>query len=407
MNEEIQQIEPKKIKKRYFKGFGLLETIIIIVVTAIISGITTGVILYNTMEEKNTVSYDFTEDEHLKEFLDVYNSVSNEYYKDINKEEMLEEAIEAMMNYLGDDYTTYLTEEETTILSDTLSGKYKGIGVSFRDKKIIEVFKGSPAEAAGIKVDDIIAKVNNKECSNLEDEDIVNLIKENSEKVNLAIIRDGKELSYEIKLDSLNIPAITYQITENNIGYIYISTFSNTLVEQVRNAITELEKQNMKSLIIDVRNNAGGYLIAASDVASLFLEKGKIIYSLQTSDKQEIYKDKTDEKRNYEIVVIINKNSASASEILAAALKESYGATLIGNTSYGKGRVQQTKTLNNGKMVKYTTAKWLTPSNNCIDGIGLTPDYEIDLKINYDENGKAISYDDTQLEKAIDILSKK
>lgn len=408
MNEEKLQNEPKITKKRTNKGFGLLETIIIIVITAIVSGITTGVILYNTFDSNNGLSYnELTDDEHLKEFLDIYNSVSNEYYKDINKEEMLEEAIEAMMNYLGDDYTTYLTEEETTLLSDTLSGKYKGIGVSFKDKTIVEVFKNSPAEYAGIEVNDIITKVNNKDCSNLEDDDIVNLIKENSEKVSIVVTRDGKELSYEIELDSLNIPAITYEITEDNIGYIYISTFSNTLAEQVKDAITELENKNMKSLIIDVRDNAGGYLIAASDVASLFLEKGKTIYSLQSNNKQEIYKDKTDEKRDYEIVVLINKNSASASEILAAALKESYGATLIGNTSYGKGRVQQTKTLNNGKMVKYTTAKWLTPTNNCVDGMGLVPDYEIDLKVNYDKNGEAVSYDDTQLEKAIDILSKK
>lgn len=408
MNEEKLQNEPKITKKRTNKGFSLLETIIIIVITAIVSGITTGVILYNTFDSNNSLSYnELTDDEHLKEFLDVYNSVSNEYYKDINKEEMLEEAIEAMMNYLGDDYTTYLNEEETTLLSDTLSGKYKGIGVSFKDKTIVEVFKNSPAEFAGIEVNDIITKVNNEDCSNLEDDDIVNLIKENSEKVSIVVTRDGKELSYEIALDSLNIPAITYEITEENIGYIYISTFSNTLAEQVKDAIAELENKNMKSLIIDVRDNAGGYLIAASDVASLFLEKGKTIYSLQSNNKQEIYKDKTDEKRDYEIVVLINKNSASASEILAAALKESYGATLIGNTSYGKGMVQQTKTLNNGKMVKYTTAKWLTPTNNCVDGVGLVPDYEIDLKVNYDKNGEAVSYDDTQLEKAIDILSKK
>lgn len=407
MSEEKLQKESKIIRKRTTKGFGLLETIIIIEITAIISGITTGVILYNTYDEKSPASYNkITNDEHLKEFLDVYNSISSEYYKEINKEEMLEEAIKAMMNYLGDDYTTYLTEEETNTLSDTLSGKYKGIGVSFKDKIIVEVFNDSPAEMAGIKVNDVIIKVNNKDCKNLEDTEIVALIKENTEKVNVVVTRDGKEIDYEIELDSLNVPAITYDIIENNIGYIYISTFSNTLAEQVKEAVIELESKNINSLIIDVRDNVGGYLVAASDVASLFLEKGKTIYSLQANDNQEIYKDKTEEKRDYKIAVLINKNSASASEILAAALKESYGATLIGNTSYGKGRVQQTKTLNNGKMVKYTTAKWLTPTNNCVDGIGLIPDYEVDLKINY-ENGKVVSHDDTQLTKAIEILSKK
>lgn len=407
MNEEIQK-KSELVKKKSAKGFGLIETIIIIVVTAIISGITTGVILYNTYDEKSPTSYNnLTDDENFKEFLDIYNSVSNEYYKDINKEEMLEEAIKAMMDYLGDDYTTYLTEEETNTLSDTLSGKYKGIGISFKDKMVVEVFKDSPAEVSGIKVNDVITKVNNKDCTNLKDTEIVSLIKENAEKVNIVVTRNEKEYSYEIKLDSLNVPAITSDITEEKIGYIYISTFSNTLAEQVKEALLELEKKNMKSLIIDVRDNAGGYLVAASDVANLFLEEGKTIYSLQANNQQEIFQDKTEEKREYDIAVLINKNSASASEILAAALKESYGATLIGNISYGKGKVQQTKTLSNGKMVKYTTAKWLTPTNECIDGKGLIPDYEVDLKINYDENGNVVSYDDTQLEKAIAILSEK
>ena len=122
---------------------------------------------------------------------------------------------------------------------------------------------------------------------------------------------------------------------------------------------------------------------------------------------QQVYYDETDDKKDYNIVVLINKNTASAAEILAAALKESYGATLVGNTSYGKGRVQQTKKLSNGKMVKYTTAKWLTPTNNCVDGIGLTPDYEVNLKYYFNEAGEPIDYDDTQLEKAVELLNKK
>ncbi len=408
MDEEKVSGEVNKEKNKVVKGFGLLETIIIIVITAIISGITTGVILYNSFDEKTGNSYSsLTNDENLKEFLEVYNSVSNEYYQEIDKEEMLEKAIEAMMDYLGDDYTSYLTKDETTILSETLSGKYKGIGVSLRDKTILSVFKNSPAELAGIKEKDVIVKVNNNDCSKLDDNQIVELIKENGESVSLVVKRDGQELSFEVKTDSLNVPAITYNVLDNNIGYIYISTFSNTLAEQVTDAIIELESKNINSLIIDVRDNYGGYLVAASDVASIFIEKGKTIYSLQTNELQQVYYDETDDKKDYNIVVLINKNTASAAEILAAALKESYGATLVGNTSYGKGRVQQTKKLSNGKMVKYTTAKWLTPTNNCVDGIGLTPDYEVNLKYYFNEAGEPIDYDDTQLEKAVELLNKK
>lgn len=406
MDEERYPVDIK-IKKKSIKGFGLLETIIIIVITAIISGITTGVILYNSFNDKTGNSYSsLTGDENLKEFLDVYNSVSNEYYQKIDKKEMLEEAIEAMMDYLGDDYTSYLSEDETTVLSETLSGKYKGIGVSFRDKTILSVFKNSPAEIAGIMANDIIVRINDKDCAKMNDNEIVELIKEDSENINLVVNREGKELNFNLKLDSLNIPAITYDILDNGTGYIYISTFSNTLSEQVNSALIELEAKNIKSLIIDVRDNSGGYLVSALDVASLFLEKGKVVYSLQANNLLQAYYDETDDKRSYEIVVLINKNSASAAEVLAASLKESYGATLVGNTSYGKGKVQQTKMLSNGKMVKYTTARWLTPTNDCIDGIGIIPDYEIDLEYHYNESGEVISFDDTQLKKGVEILSK-
>lgn len=387
------------------RGFGLLETIIIIILTSIISGITTGVILYNTYDSEKVTYTEISDDENLKEFLNVYNSVSNKYYKEVDKKEMLEKAINAMIEYLGDDYTTYLSEEESTILSETLSGKYKGIGVSFKNKTIVEVFKNSPAEKAGIKTNDIIFKINGKDCSKLNDTEIVSLIKVNKKNVNLTIKRDSREIEFNLNLDSLNVPAISYKVIEKNIGYLYISTFSNTLQEQVSNALKDLEAQNMDSLIIDVRENAGGYLNAASDVASIFLEKGKTIYTLESNNVVEVYKDKTDEKRNYKIAVLINENSASASEILAAALKESYNATLVGSKSYGKGKVQQTMTLSNGDMVKYTTARWLTPSNKCIDGIGLIPDFEIKLKTKMENSN--ISYEDTQLKKAIEILSKK
>lgn len=156
-------------------------------------------------------------------------------------------------------------------------------------------------------------------------------------------------------------------------------------------------------MVIDVRNNAGGYLISAKEIASMFLEKEKIIYSLQEKDKTQTYKDTTSEKRDYPVVVLINEYSASASEILTSALKESYNATLVGKKSYGKGKVQQTLNLEDGSMAKYTTAKWLTPNGKCIDGVGITPDYEIDLDV--DENNQTIV--DTQLNKAIEILKNK
>ncbi len=406
MTEETEEKKVKKTCARKTKGFGLLETIIIIVVTSIIAAITTGVILYNSFGEKTGVSYGkLSEDKNLKEFLDVYYSLSEEYYENIDKEEMLESAIKGMTDYLGDSYTTYLSEEETKQLEETLIGKYKGIGISFSNRTVASVFKNSPAERAGILPGDKFVSVNGNDCTELTDTEISNLIKSNDKSAVVVMNRDGKESSYTIELNSLNVPAISYSITEDKIGYIYISTFSSTLAEQVQEALIDLESQSMKSLIIDVRDNAGGYLVAASGVANLFLEKGKTIYSLQSNDILQIYKDETEEKRDYKILVLINKNSASAAEILAASLKESYGATLLGEKSYGKGKVQQTKELSDGRMVKYTTAKWLTPTGVCIDQLGLEPDIAVEQELIY-TNGEVTGIKDTQLKEAIKYMQK-
>ena len=183
------------------------------------------------------------------------------------------------------------------------------------------------------------------------------------------------------------------------LGYIYISTFSDTIYDQFRDALNKLEGEGIDNLIIDVRNNTGGYLSETTNIASIFLEKGKVIYSLESKKSKDTYKDETDEKKNYKVVVIINEASASASEILTASLKDSYNATVVGKKSFGKGKVQQTAKLKGGTMYKYTSAKWLRPNGECIDGKGIVPDHEVDLEVN--EEGTVV---DTQLSKALEIL---
>ncbi len=290
---------------------------------------------------------------------------------------------------------------------EQLAGEYQGIGVEiYQDKIIYNVFDDSPAKEAGLQKGDKIIKVNNEDVSEKDNSYVATKIKNENDKVEITVLRNNEEKKVTVKKDKLYIPSVTSKVIEEEnkkIGYIDITTFSNTTSKQVKKALLSLENDNIDSLVIDVRNNAGGYLISAKEIASMFLEKGKIIYSLQEKDKTQTYKDTTSEKRDYPVVVLINEYSASASEILTSTLKESYNATLVGKKSYGKGKVQQTLNLEDGSMAKYTTAKWLTPNGKCIDGVGITPDYEIDLDV--DENNQTIV--DTQLNKAIEILKNK
>ena len=383
------------------KEFGLLSIILVVVATAIVTSLTTGLLIFNNTRKSN--EYKNSNDKSLQEFISVYNQVLNDYYEDVDKSEMINKAIEGMLNYLGDDYTTYMDSSDTKNLSEKLTGKYEGIGVEITDGNVItRVFDNSPAKESGILAGDIITKINDEDVSGLSTAELATKIKKGSKKFTITIKRGNVEMNLEVTKKELYVPAIESTVLDNNgkkTGYIYIASFSDTVYEQFKESLEKLENQNIDNLIVDVRGNTGGYLKAATDIANLFLEKGKIIYSLEGKNTKEVFKDETEESRGYSVTVIINEASASASEILSAALRDSYGAKLVGKKSYGKGKVQQTGALEGGTMYKYTSAKWLTPNGECIDEKGLTPDYEADLQIK--EDGTVV---DTQLSKALEIL---
>ena len=375
-------------------GLSIKEIIVIVLVTAITTSLTTGIIIYNNNVLENG-AVNINKDKDLKEFLKVYANLNKDYYEDIDKGKMLDSAIEAMVDYLGEDYSTYLDKDETESLEKELSGTYWGIGISvINNNRIYKIYPDTPASKVDLKEDDLIIKVNDKDVG---EENIANMIlKDGSE--NVLVVKRGEEThEVRVKAEEINSP-LTREVIDN-IGYIEVPTFTYNVASEFRKALEEIESKGINSLIIDLRSNTGGFLSGASEIASMFLEKDKVIYSLEEKDKNQTYKDDTDEKRDYKIVGLINGSTASASEVLASALKESYGATLIGSSTFGKGKVQQTKTLDDGSMVKYTTAKWYTPSGECIDEMGLFPDYAV--KLEEDEEGHVI---DTQLNKAIEVL---
>ena len=387
--------------KRGTKIFSLLDVSIIILITSVIMYFLGSVLIYRHL---GGVNYSIVDtDGELQEFISAYDELNNKYYDNLDKSALIEGAIKGMYGVVDDPYTTYLDTNNSNVLNDSLNGEYQGIGIriltSEENTKIIEVFKDSPAEKAGIKVDDIIVRINGMDAIGKTGDDIVEMIKSSDGKnTEITVLRDNEEYTYKVDIANLFVPAIeTKLLTRNdkNVGYIRLSVFNDTADVQFEEALTTLENSKISALIIDLRSNSGGYLHVASNIAEMFLEKGKIIYSLEDKESKTDYKDKTSEKRTYPIGIIINNGSASASEILAAALKYSYGASLHGTTSFGKGKVQEKTDLTNGTSIKYTTAKWLTPAGDCIDEIGLEPDEEIPF--NSDNYNETNIYSDNQV----------
>lgn len=350
----------------------------------------------------------------LGKFFDVYETLMDNYYDGIDKEKLVEDAIDGMVSSVGDVYTSYVDSESSSEFNEQISGVYEGIGCTIQMQvdglKVIEVFDDSPAKKAGLMVDDIILKVDDMEITDEVTGDAVsNYIKnEADEKITMIISRDEEEKTLTLKRGKVETPvvsSITYDRNDKKIGYMAISLFSSVADKQFEKELKKLEKENISGLVIDVRDNNGGYLTAVTDIVNLLLPKGKVIYQVEKDGKREVTKDKTDISRKYPIVVLTNENSASASEILAAAIKESYDkGYVVGAKTYGKGTVQQVKTLSDGSMIKYTVENWLTPNGIWINENGIEPTDEVLLEVKYWEDPKPEN--DNQLQKALDLVSK-
>lgn len=398
--KKIANFYDKKIKKSKLK-YNTLELLIIIIVVFGLGLIIGGIIMYSQGTFRGSSLS-------LNEFISTYNEIVDNYYEEVDKDKLLESGISGMLRYLGDPYSTYMTKETASEFNEDVDGTYQGIGAEIKynsdDLPIInKVFENSPAEKAGLKANDIILKVNGKDVTKLKLSAISDMVKgDDGTKVKITIKRDGEESDYVLTravVDSISVTSEVIEKNDKKIGYIYLSVFASNTTSQFKKELEELESQNIDSLIIDVRGNHGGYLTTATDIISLFIKKDKPIYQLKTKENVEIVYDKTDESRDYPIVVLTDSISASASELLAGALSETYGATLVGTKTFGKGKVQRVSTLSSGAMFKYTYQEWLTPNGDFIDQKGIEPDVEI----KYEYNEKGI---DNQKDKAIEVISK-
>ena len=284
------------MKDKKNNGFGLLSVIIIIIITAIVSALATGIIVTSNSDGINITNYDLKDDKNLQEFIDLYKTILSKYYDDIDKEGMIKAAEEGMLNFLGDKYTTILSDSDYSSMMDGLKDEYEGIGITIEGNIIRDVTANSPAEKAGLLINDEIVTINNTNVQNLTSSEISNLIKNNNvDTVSLVIRRNGELINYTIKKSNLAYPYAEGEIIDNTtIGYLKISAFSEKLADQVEKEVTKLENNNINGLIIDLRNNGGGYLSAANETASIFLKKGLTIYSLTTNSNTTTIKDETD-----------------------------------------------------------------------------------------------------------------
>ncbi len=388
-------------KKQYSLKFVVLCTVFVSLFLSII----TGFVVYSFNGK-------VIGDKQLGDIINTYEKIKKEYYEKINDADLATSAIDGMMSFLEEKYSVYMNDEDTNNLNDKLKGNYEGVGISIVKKKsgeivILNVYDNTPASEAGVKANDVILEVNGKEITDKSTADqIVNMIKEKKD-VHIKVKREDKKLDFDLEKKVVDYPVVGSQIFKKgkkSIGYLELTSFNATADKQVSATLKKLEKEGIDSLIIDLRGNTGGYLSMANSIANMFLKKGKVIYSLEGKTTRNTVVDTTDEEREYDVVVLMDSATASASEILAAALKESYGAILVGTTSYGKGKVQQTSSLSNDTMIKYTTAKWFTPNGDNIDSVGLKPGVEVYLTKDYLKN--PIQENDSQLAKAIEILSK-
>lgn len=344
-------------------------------------------------------------------FYDVYNKLQTTFVDPlkIDNTKIVYGAIEGMTKSLGDPYTTFFNPEQSKQFADDLSGYFSGIGAEVGIKKeqltIVAPLPETPAEKAGLKAGDMILKIDSKETTDMSTEEAVKLIRgQKGTNVTLNIFREGflKPKDFTITRDTIKVPSIKWELKDGDVAYIHIYQFDQSLSGDFKKASMEILASPAKKIVLDLRNNPGGYLELAQEIAGWFEENGQIvtIEDFGKGKEQNIYKTQGNATFvNYPMVILMNQGSASASEILAGSLRDNRGIKLIGEKSFGKGSVQQVLGLSDGSSIKVTIAKWLTPKGASISEVGLAPDIKVDIS-----DADALANKDPQLAKALEII---
>ena len=386
--------------------FSIFEVIIVTFIS-IIFGIIVGYILTYTSTPIKAIK----SDPNLEEIISAYNTLKNNYYDDVNDVSLADNAIKGMVSSLNDSYSSFMDNKTAESFNESVDGYFVGIGVTimYSDgyNQIIKVDDSGPGDKAGLKVNDIILSVDGNSVKGVYGEELTSLIKGKSgSKVKIMIKRGNVTKTVTVKRGIIEIENVTSHLLEENgkkIGYINVAVFASNTFKQFRKNLSRMEKKNAEALIIDLRDNPGGHLSQTRDILSMFFDKKTVLYELQNKNKVSKIYSSSNDTRNYPIVILVNGNSASASEVMASCFNDNYkNATIVGTKTYGKGTVQQTVKLSSGTSFKYTTEKWLTSKGKTVDGVGINPDINIELDQSYYSNP---TYEnDLQVQKAVEIL---
>lgn len=373
----------------------ILKTIIAVLLIAIISSISTlGLIYYALGFNEQGFS-------NLMRFITAYRFIETKYVNDTDDVKLIDGAIDGMVKSLNDPHSNYLSPKMYKTLMEQTEGSFAGIGVVMgmdNEQKIhiVGIMENSPGQKAGLQEGDEILAVDGVPVTQMAFDEVAAHVRgQAGTDVVLTIMRDNANQDITITRDNIKLKTVGHKMLDNNIGYIQIVSFSEDTANEFNEAYNDLKNQGMKALVLDLRNNPGGLLTTCVEIAKKLVPKGEIVSIVDKQGNKETYSSSL-EAPEYPLVVLINKNSASASEILSGAIQDTKAGTIIGNTSYGKGSVQTILPMFEDDAVKLTIAKYYTPSGRSIDGTGITPDIEINL----DENATS----DTQLNKALEIL---
>ena len=406
-NDELNDnLKTKKMSSDTKKGIviGIMSTIVVLLIFNIAN-----------LSYKIFIKKDYSYESKAKT---IYNLMEDKYVGDLDNEKIFDGMYTGMVALATDKYSRYISKEDFDSYKISTSGNYAGIGcktsIDADDYSIyiVSLYENSPASKAGLKPNDKIVKVNDVAVNyDNYDEAISNIRGEKGSKVTLTIKRGENVFNVDVTREDVDVPTVGGTVINNSIGYIKIEGFESVTYDQYKAVYDNLRKQNIKSLIIDLRNNPGGLLDIVTKVADDIIPEGVITYTEDKNGEKE-YINSTKGELDIPLVVLVNENSASASELLTAAIKDTNKGTIVGKNTYGKGVVQTPFPFKDGSAVKLTTAKYYTPKGVCIDGVGVAPDVVVDNSEGFvlnslnSDKAECDTSNDAQLKKAIEILSK-